>query len=161
MDTDSFVYNIKTDDFYKDIANNVEARFDTSGYSCSRPFLIRVNKKVIGLMKDELGGQIMTKFVALRPKLCTYKTLCGRGGKKCKGIKKCIVKKMLNFGDYKQCLLLGRHEFHKQLLFQNKLQEVHMVEVNKLALSRNDNNRVIQSDGVSTLAHGQRTHLKM
>ena len=67
MDTDLLVYNINTDDFYKDIANDVEARFNTSGYSCKCPFPIGVNKKVIGLMKDELGGRIMTEFVALRP----------------------------------------------------------------------------------------------
>ena len=71
MDTDSLVYDIKTEDFYEDIANDVEARFDTSGYSKTdfRPVPIGLNKKVIGLMKDELGGKIMTEFVALRPKL--------------------------------------------------------------------------------------------
>ena len=69
MDTDSLVYDIKTEDFYEDIANNVEKRFDTSGYSKTnfRPLPISLNKKVIGLMKDELGGKIMTQFVALRP----------------------------------------------------------------------------------------------
>ena len=68
MDTDSLVYDIKTEDFYEDIANDVEARFDTSGYCKTdfRPLLIGLNKKVIGLMKDELGGKIMTEFVALR-----------------------------------------------------------------------------------------------
>ena len=55
MGTDSFVYNIAADNFYEDIADDIEARFDTSGYSCSRPLAIGVNKKVIGLMKDELG----------------------------------------------------------------------------------------------------------
>ena len=62
MDTDSFVYDIKNDDFYEDIADNVHARFDTSGYSLShsQPLSIGINKKVIGLMKDELGGRIMT-----------------------------------------------------------------------------------------------------
>ena len=69
MDTDSFIYDIKTNDFYKDIAGDVEARFDTSGYSQNCPIPMRVNKEVIGLMKDELGGRIMTTFVALRPKM--------------------------------------------------------------------------------------------
>ena len=75
MDTDSLVYDIKTEDFYEDIANDVEERFDTSGYSKTdfRPLPIGLNKKVIGLMKDELGGKIMTEFVALRPKLYSYK----------------------------------------------------------------------------------------
>ena len=97
MDTDSQVYDIKTEDFYEDIANDVEARFDTSGYSKTdfRPLPIGLNKKVIGLMKDELRGKIMTEFVALRPKFYSYKVLDGSEGKKCKGIKKCVVKKTL------------------------------------------------------------------
>ena len=69
MDTDSYVYNINTEDFYKDIAEDVEKRFDTSGYTKDRPSLkmlpIGKNKKVIGLMKDELGGGIMKEFTAL------------------------------------------------------------------------------------------------
>ena len=95
MDTDSLVYDIKTEDFYEDIANDLEARFDTSGYSKTdfRPLPISLNKKVIGLMKDELGGKIMTEFVVLRPKLYSYKVLDGSEDKKCKGIKKCVVKK--------------------------------------------------------------------
>ena len=73
MDTDSLVYDIETEDFYEDIANDVEARFDTSGYSKTdfRLLPIGINKKV---MKDELGGNIMTEFVALRPKLYSYKS---------------------------------------------------------------------------------------
>ena len=67
MDTDSLVYNIKTDDFYEDIAGDVKARFDMSSYSCSRvrPLPMGVNKKVIGLIKDKLGRRIMTKAVHL------------------------------------------------------------------------------------------------
>ena len=68
MDTDSFIMHIKTKDLYKDIANDVEKRFDTSNYEVSRPLPTGKNKKVIGLMKDELGGKSMTEFVALRPK---------------------------------------------------------------------------------------------
>ena len=68
MDTDSFAVNIKTKDFYKVIAKNVKERFNMSNYIYDRPLPIGVNKKVIGLMKDELGGDIITEFVALRPK---------------------------------------------------------------------------------------------
>ena len=59
MDTDSFIINIKTNDFYKVIANDVENRFDTSNYEVSRPLPIGRNTKVIGLMKDELSGKII------------------------------------------------------------------------------------------------------
>ena len=68
MDRDSLVYHIETKDFYVDIADDVQMRFDTSGYITDRSLPIGLNKKVIGLMKDELGGKIMTEFVALRPK---------------------------------------------------------------------------------------------
>ena len=71
MDTDSFVYEIETEDFYRDIAKDVKKRFDTSGYSKddNRPLLIGKNRKVLGLMKDELGGKIMIDFAALRAKM--------------------------------------------------------------------------------------------
>ena len=65
MNTDSFMMHIKTEDFYEDIANDVEKRFDTSNYDVDRPLPIGKNKKVIGLMKDGLGGKIITEFVAL------------------------------------------------------------------------------------------------
>ena len=68
MDTDSFIMHVRTEDLYKDIANDNEKRFDTSNYECDRPLPTGKNKKVLGLMKDELGGKIMTEFVALRPK---------------------------------------------------------------------------------------------
>ena len=74
MDTDSFVYATDNEDFYRDIAKDVKKRIDTSEYSKddNRPLPIRENKKVIGLMKDQLGGNIMTKFVALRAKIYAY-----------------------------------------------------------------------------------------
>ena len=74
MDTGSFVIHIKTEDFYKDIADDVKKRYDTSNYEVDRPLPKGMNKKVIGLMKDELGGKIITEFVALRPKTYSYLT---------------------------------------------------------------------------------------
>ena len=76
MDTDSFIMNIKTNDFYKDISNNVENRFDTSNYEVNRPLPTGKNKKFIGLMKDELGGKIITEFVTLRPKTYSLVMMC-------------------------------------------------------------------------------------
>ena len=101
MDTDLLVYDIKTEDFYKDIAEDVETRFDTSGYEPDRPLPIGKNKKVIGLMKDELGGKIMKEFIGLRPKMYSYRVEEKDEPKKCKGIKKCVVKKTISFEDYK------------------------------------------------------------
>ena len=111
-DTDSLVYHIKTEDFYEDIAKDVKVRFDTIGYKKedARPLPIGLNKKIIGLMKDELGGEIVTEFVAFRPKLYAYRKLDDKRcegikkcvvkeDKRCKGIKKCVVKEMLDFDD--------------------------------------------------------------
>ena len=82
MDTDSFIMNIKTNDFYKDIFIDVDKRFDTSNYEINRPLPTGKNKKVIGLMKDELGGKIITEFVTLRPKTYSYSTDDGKEDKK-------------------------------------------------------------------------------
>ena len=158
MDTDSLVYDIKTEDFYKDIANDVEARFDTSGYSKThfRLLPISINKKVIGLMKDELGGKIMTEFVALRPKLCSYKKLDGVEDKKCKGIKNCVIKKTLTFEDYKTYLFNDSTEYRSQLMFRSAKHEFHTTEVNKIALNRDDDKRISRKDGISTFARGHK-----
>ena len=88
------------------------------------------------------------------PGLNRVKILSRSRDKKCKGVKKCIAKKTPDFEDYKQCLSADQNTFRKQLLFRNELHEVHTIEVNKLALSRNDDKHVIQGDGVSTLALG-------
>ena len=69
MDMDSLIYSIRTEDFYRDIAEDIEARFDTSGYVPDRPLPIGKNKKIIGMMKDELGGEIMKEFISLRLKM--------------------------------------------------------------------------------------------
>ena len=134
IDTDSLIHSIETDDFYKDIAEDVKDRFDTSGYNPDRPLPMGLNKKVIRLMKDELGGGIMTEFVTLRPKMYAYKT-GSTESKKCKGIKKCIVKKTISFKDYKACLFSGE-TYRSQLMFRSSKHEVRMLEVNKLVLSR-------------------------
>ena len=72
METDSFIVYIETDDIYKDFAEDVETRFDASNYELDRPLPKTKNKKVIGLMKDELGGKFMIRFVRIRAKPHSY-----------------------------------------------------------------------------------------
>ena len=156
MDTDSLVYDIKTEDFYEDIADDVPARFDTSGHCPNPPLPVGLNKKVIGLIKDELGGKIMTDFVVLRPKLYSYKKLDGSEDKKCKGIKNCVVKKNLTFEDYKTCLFNDPTEYRSQLMLRLSKHEVHTIEVNKVALNRDDDKRISRKDGISTFARGHK-----
>ena len=101
-DTDTFVIFIKTEDFYENIANDVES-FDTSNYNENdeRPLPIDKNKKVYGLFKDELDGKIMTEFVALRAKTYAYLNEDGSEHKKAKGTKMCVIKRELMFENYK------------------------------------------------------------
>ena len=79
MDIDSLVYRIKTENFYADITDDIPTRFDTSGYCFNRPLPVGLNKKVTGLMKDELEGAVMTEFIALRPKLYSFRQLDSTG----------------------------------------------------------------------------------
>ena len=154
MNTDSLIYSIETDAFYKNISDNIKDRFDTSGYNPDRPLPVGINKKVIGLMKDELGGEIMTEFITLRPKMYAYKT--GESeSKKCKGIKKCVIRKTISFEDYKNCLLSGEASKRSQLMKH----EVRTLEVNKLALSRDDDKH-ITVNGISNLARGHHCIIK-
>ena len=106
MDTDSFIIHIKTEDFCKDIANDVEKWFETSNYdeNDKRPLPIGKNKKVIGLFKDELGGKIMIEFVGLRAKTYAYLMDDDSEHKKAKGTKKCVIKRRLMVKNYKDCL---------------------------------------------------------
>ena len=137
MDTDSFVMNIKTEDFYKDIANDVEKRFDTSNYEVDRPLPTGKNKKVVGLMKDELGEKIIKEFVSLRPKTYSYLTDDGKEDKKAKGTKKCVIKRMIKFDDYKKCLLNGEVILKSQQRFISKKHDVYTENITKIALSNN------------------------
>ena len=162
MDTDSFVYEIETEDFYRDIAKDVEKMFDTSGYpkDDNRPLPIGENKKVLGLMKDELGGKIMTEFVALRAKTYAYRRIdclavqhkhfvaCDK--KLCKATKKCVVSEGLTFDDYKTCLFDGETIYREQMLLENKKHEVYMVNKYKIALNRDKDKRIVQADGITT-----------
>ena len=132
-DTDSFVINIK--DFYENIADDVEKRFDTSNYEINRPLPIGKNKKVIGLMKDKLGGKIMTELVALRPKTYSYLTDDCKEDKMAKGTKKCVIKRRLKFNDYKYCLLNNEIILKSQQRLKSQRHDVYTDQVTKIALS--------------------------
>ena len=154
MDTDSFIMNIKTNDFYKDIASDVENRFDTSVYEVNRPIPTGKNKKVIGLMKDELGGKIITEFVTLRPKTYSFLTDDSKEDKKAKGAKKCVIKKIIKFNDYKKCLLNDEVILKSQQRFISKKHDVYTENINKIALSNNDYKRIVSSNKITSYRYG-------
>ena len=155
-DTDSLAYEIKTEDFYKDIAGDVAAKFDTSNFPKNHPSGIPtgINKKVVGMFKDEAGGEIIEEFVGLRAKLYSYKMLHGNEEKRCKGVKKPVVKKTIQFEDYKRCLFTGKEQLRTMNVIRSHRHNIYTEEVNKVALSANDDKRVISKDGIHTLAHG-------
>ena len=155
-DTDSFLYEIETEDFYKDISEDVKDRFDTSEYPEDHPSEIPtgINKKVLGMFKDEENGNIMDEFVGLRAKLYSFIMEEGKENKKCKGIKKQVVKNSITHEDYKTCLLTGKETLIKQNIFRSYEHEMYTEEINKIALSAADDKRYILSNGMDTLAWG-------
>ena len=120
MDTDSFIIHVKTEDVYEVIADDVEKRFDTSNYEVDIPLPTGKNKKVVGLMKNELAGKIMTESVALRLKAYSYVMDHVNSNKKAKGTKKCVTKRILKFNDYKDCLLNNKINLKSQQKFKSE-----------------------------------------
>ena len=106
MDTDSSLINTFTEDLFEGINNDVERWFDTSNHDKNdkRPLQIGVNKKVIGMFKDELGGKIMKEFCALRAKTYIYLMEDDSEMQKAKVVKRCVIKRRLMFENYKNSL---------------------------------------------------------
>ena len=155
-DTDSYLYEIQTEDFYKDISGDVWDRFDTSDYPENHPSGIPtgINKKVLGMFKDEAAGKIIKEFVGLRAKLYSFIKDDGAENKRCKGIKKQVVENTITHEDYKTCLTTGKEILRKQNILRSYEHEVYTEEVNKIALSAEDDKRYILDDGMHTLAWG-------
>ena len=155
-DTDSFMYEIETEDFYKDISKDVKDRFDTSDYPENHPSGIPtgINKKVLGMFKDEAAGKRIKEFVGLRAKLYSFIMEDGKENKRCKGVKKQVVESSITHEDYKTCLRTGKEQLRKQNILRSYEHEVFTEEVNKIALSALDDKRHILSDGIHTLAWG-------
>ena len=164
MDTDSFILQILTDDFFKDTSNDVDEWFDTSNFNKNdnRPLLIGKNKKVIGKFKDELGGKILTEFVALRAKTYAYVQLNEdklEEHKKAKGTKKCVIKKDLNFDLYKKALFNNETIRCTQQRFKSDYHNIYTQIVHKTALNNKDDNRIQSFDGIHTYPCGIDKHL--
>ena len=152
-DTDSLMYELKTEDFYKDIKDDILDHFDTSDIPHNHPsgILTGINKKVIGKFKDEACGKQITHFVGLRPKLYSFK-LDDYEVKKCKGIKSNVVKNTINFDDYVRCLLKGKKEMRTMKIIKSEKHEIYSKEINKIAFSSDDDKREVLKDKIHTLA---------
>ena len=140
MDTDSFIIYIKTEDFYKDISNDIDKWFDTSAYdkNYNRPLPIGINKKIIGKFKDELNGKIMTELLALRAKAYAFLLDDDSKHKNAKGTKKCVLKHKRTFENYRESLFNNKITIKSQQRFRSNHHGVYTDEFNKTALSSND-----------------------
>ena len=171
-DTDSLMYLIQTDDFYHDIKKHVKKKFDTSKYVVNHPSRIKtgVNKKVIGKFKDEAARRQITHFVGLRPKFYSFKIEEKKEGEekikgekkvkgenkveidKAKGVKECVIKKSLTFEDYKKCLFSKEDLMKEMNIIKSENHDIYSMTVNKVALSANDDKRLICENKIDTLA---------
>lgn len=152
-DTDSLVYEIFTSNFYQDLNFKFLEYFDTSNYCTDNEFKIpQINKKIPGLFKDEMGGKVITEFVGLRSKLYSIKTP-DYVIKKAKGIQSSVVRD-LTINDYVNVLVNKGVIRSKNTLFKSIKHEIFTQSVNKIALSGNDDKRVLSSDNITTRAWG-------
>jgi len=157
-DTDSLFYEIERKHFFKDISADVQEKFDTSNFSLNHPSSIPtgISKKVPGMFKDKAGGEIIEEFVGLRAKLYAIKKLDGEEEKKCKGVKRNVIRSKIYFNDYKDVLFSGKEMLRTMNVIQSHQHNLSTEQVNKIALSANDDKRIIRADKIQTLAHGFR-----
>ena len=106
-------------------------------------------------MKDELGGNIMTEFAALRPNTYSYLMDDGNNDKKAKGTKKCVIKRRLKFNDYKDCLLNNEIILKSQRRFKIEAHNVYTEEINKIALGSKDDKRLQAFDKIASHLYGK------
>ena len=164
MDTDSFIIHILTEDFYKDISNDVNKWFDTSGYSkdTNKPVTSGIDKKVLNMFKDELGDDIMIESTNVRAKLyaCTRQDTNNSilEKKKAKGTKKCITKKELTHQDFKDAVINNKTTICTQHKIRSYTHQVFTEGVNKIAISLNDDKRIrINNNTTMTYQYGSPT----
>ena len=156
MDTDSFIIHVQTEDFYKDIANDADKWFDTSGYNenDNRPLPIGKSKKVIGKFKDELNGKIMIELCNPMTKTCAFITDNDTEIERAKVTKKSVIKHMLTFENYKESVLKNKTILRSQLRFKSDDHNIYTEEINKIAIRNNDDQRLQTFDGITTYQYG-------
>ena len=164
MDTDSFLLEIETDDFFEDTKCDLEDWFDTSNYDKNMllPDEYRenadVNKKVIGKMKNKIGNGHMEEFIAFSPKVYASKQYIIDGSikenRKARGTNKSVTKKTLSFDRYLDCLFNNEDVKCIQHRIKSTPVSVDTVEINKVALKNYDNKRLMSFSGITTFPYG-------
>jgi len=162
-ETDSLCYEIETEDFFKDISADAQEKFDTAKFSLNHPSSIPtgINKKVPGKFKDEAGCEIITEFVDLRANLYAIKKLDGEEEKKCKGVKRNVIRNKISFSDYKDVLFSGNAVLRAMNVIRSRQHNLSTEQVNKIALSANDDIRIIKTDKIQTFCSWIQDRLTM
>jgi hypothetical protein len=155
-DTDSLIYEIICDDIYEVMKQDLNL-FDTSDYPVDNVYnMPLVNKKVVGLMKDECNGKIITEFVGLRSKMYSLRVEGKDFIKKVKGVKSHVVKNTITFDHFKNCLFNDTQEIREQRTITSKFHKIYTEKQTKLALSPFDNKRYLLGKNTDTLAWGHK-----
>ena len=152
-DTDSLMYEIQTDDVYKDLFVDKD-KFDNSDYPEDSPFYFGDNKKVIGKFKDEAAGVPITEFVGLKSKMYSYIKDNGLGDKTAKGVKKQVIKTDIKHINYNNVLMNNSQMRHKMRCIRSVKHQLGTYEINKISLSCFDDKRYIHDNGITSYAYG-------
>ena len=134
-DTDSFIFSVKTNKFYKDISNDIKKWFDTSAYrkDIDKPLQKSININVIGKFKNELKGKLMTKCCGLKAKCYSYKLDDDNEEKKAKGTKQCVIKRQLTFDNYVDVLFNNKKTATPQFVFTCYCHQEYTEKITKIA----------------------------
>lgn len=153
MDTDSFLYEITTDDIYHDLKDILQCHFDTSNFPVTHPPHSLINKKVVGKLKDETAGDPIVEYVGLRPKMYSFITNKSKLIKRAKGVKNSAIREF-KFKDYFDTLQTNMTMYSSFQIIQSKKHKLHTIVVNKAALSPHDDKRVTLANSIDTLPYG-------
>ena len=150
-DTDNLILDIQTEDVYKDM-QQYSWLYDISNYPNDHPLYSETNKKVLGKMKDECGGDAIYEVVAVRSKM--YSVLSKKNIRKAKGVKKNVIEKEITHENYKKALFERKQFMHKMKILRSEGHEMYGMCMNKISISPFDTKRWIADDGIQMLAYG-------
>ena len=154
-DTDSFCYEIETQDIYEELWQDRNL-FDNSDYPKDSKFFDSTNKKVIGKFKDEAAGIPIVEFIGLRSKMYSYVKDNGKNEKTAKGVRKYVIKKNITHENYKDCLLNRKQMLHSMRTIRSDCHQIGSYQLNKISLSCFDDKRYILEDGITSYAYGHK-----
>ncbi|KAL4153079.1 hypothetical protein QTP88_000912 [Uroleucon formosanum] len=163
-DTDSLIYHVDTEDFYEDLAANsiLLDRMDTANLPSAHPCYVSDRKKSPGFFSDEVDGNIVTEFCALRAKSYAFNIYPGEddrvGGEriKAKGIRAHVVKNHMTLEDHRKCLFGedGLELYRENVSIRSFNHQLMTIKTKKLTYNSYDDKRVVLEDKINTLAHG-------